>query len=224
MAEGWNKNEGKIPFRYLSDDEVRAYVTKLTSTEQFHTTSYKYAFLQALLDNLKNVDKTTGYLSYDNIAHSFANQYWTLTLKTKQSQMITHDRASSSVAEKIIINFCQENKISENTNFQQLTSEQIDTLTAKFKTSIVKKDVLGAFWKDTEGQFYSFSKQDSGIYLNPSCYTALTSNQTLYKSQNKAAWDGFLNKVNSKLPGFVLAVITSLTSIGSAILALKNVA
>lgn len=44
MAGGWNKNEGKIQFRYLSDDEVKAFITKLTSTEQFHTTSYKYAF------------------------------------------------------------------------------------------------------------------------------------------------------------------------------------
>lgn len=217
MAEGWNKNEGKIPFRYLSDDEVRAYVTKLTSTEQFHTTSYKYAFLQALLDNLSNVDKATGYLSYNDIARSFANQYWTQTLKAKQSQMITHDRASSSVAEKIIINFCQENKISENTNFQQLSPEQVDTLTAKFKSSIVKKDVLGAFWKDTEGQFYSFSKQDTGIFMNPSCYTALTSNQTLYKSQNKAAWDGFLNKVNSKLPAMIISIFSALATASSFI-------
>lgn len=39
MPECWNKNEGEIQFRYLSEDEVRACVTKLTSTEQFHTTS-----------------------------------------------------------------------------------------------------------------------------------------------------------------------------------------
>ncbi|MCQ2574274.1 MAG: hypothetical protein MJ182_10305 [Treponema sp.] len=218
MAEGWNRNEGKVPFRYLSDEEVKDFVAKLTSTEQFHTTSYKYAFFQALLDNLSNVDKTTGYLSYDDIARSFANQYWDQTLKIKQSQMITHDRASSSVAEKIIINFCHENTINEYKCFQNLSSDQIETLIKKFKTSIVKKDVLGAFWKDTEGQFYSFSKQDPGIYMNPSCYTALTRNQTLFANQNKSAWYGFLNKVNSKLPAMIISIFSALATASSFII------
>ena len=86
-TSGWNLQQGTISFRPLSESEVIRIVNVALSPTKMHTTTYKYAFFKAVLDNLFNVDLENHFLSYDAIALRFTEIYWNLVLNFHLKQM-----------------------------------------------------------------------------------------------------------------------------------------
>ncbi|MEE0133486.1 MAG: hypothetical protein U0I22_06770 [Treponema sp.] len=67
-TSGWNLQQGTLPFRPLRESDVIRIVNLALSPAKKHTSTYKYAFFKAMLDNLFNVDLENHFLSYDTIA------------------------------------------------------------------------------------------------------------------------------------------------------------
>lgn len=76
----WDSDSNQVPFIFLSEAEVIAIVNRALSSNAARTSTYKFAFFKAILDNVFNVDIDTMFLSYDSIALRFTEIYWNLVL------------------------------------------------------------------------------------------------------------------------------------------------
>ena len=106
-TSGWNLQQGTLPFRHLSESDVIRIVNLALSPAKKHTSTYKYAFFKAVLDNLFNVDGQRYFLSYDTIALRFTEIYWNLVLNYHLKQMPTSQRATMTAVERVLYDFAR---------------------------------------------------------------------------------------------------------------------
>lgn len=210
VSSGWNLSEGSVPFTPLSDDDVIQIVNRALSSCKKHTTTYKYAFFKSLLDNIFNVDLETSFLSYQSIAFRFAEIYWNLVLKFRLKQMIASKAVSMSSVERTLFDFCDKYGFDYKNKdsifpFESLRGDLQIEIAKSIKTNIVQKYVLGAFWSDTDGQFYSFNKKDSGIYFNADALSAFIKYKSAFEKLNYYEWIKYLEKANLEEDSYALA-------------------
>ena len=62
----------------------------------------------------------------------------------------------------------------------------------------MKKNVIGAFWKDTKGQIYSFDIEESGITFNSYIFLLLKKHKEDFLMKNNCAFDAYLQKQNTR--------------------------
>lgn len=206
---GYNLSEGTIPFTSLKDDEVIQLINLALSPGKMHASSYKYAFFKAILDNIFNVDLNDYSLSYDTIALRFTEIYWNLTLRFHLKQMPASNRAKMTYVERKLFTFCDIYGFDYNQKntlfpFESLRSDLQLEICRQIR-SVMLKNVVGAFYADTDGQLYSFSKKDSGIRLNPSSYQACVKYKSDFEKINYYEWIKYLEKVNSEEDSYALA-------------------
>ena len=79
---GYELAEGRYENRTLSDDEMWSAFSNLFSSHSKNSSSYKFGFLKAIMDNLYNVDENLS-LTFDQLFGTFTEVYWNpLTLAT----------------------------------------------------------------------------------------------------------------------------------------------
>ena len=204
-AISWKSSSANIPFRNLDFDEVIQLVTRTTSGDGKHTTSYKFAFFKSILDNIFNINISDNTLRFNSIAIRFTEIYWNLILKYNLRQMRITVEGKCSGIERLIKEFWSNNEISEFFPFENLTPALQLEITNLVETAIVKKYVLGAFCGDTDGQFYHFDKKDDFITLNPSVVAILEKYKISFEKLNYYSWIKFLESVNEEHDAFSLA-------------------
>lgn len=158
-TSGWNLQQGTIPFRPLSESGVIRIVNVALSPAKMHTTTYKYAFFKAVLDNLFNVNLESHFLDYDAIALRFTEIYWNLVLNFHLKQMPASQRTAMTAVERKLFEFCWKHGFDHSQKqqifpFESLRSD-LQLEVAKAIRREMLKYVVGAFYKDTEGQLYS---------------------------------------------------------------------
>lgn len=77
---GFDLKEGMYEVQNVSEDELWSAFARLFSSKSRNTSSYKFGFLKAILDNLYNVDVDLK-LSFDQLFSKFSEIYWNLILK-----------------------------------------------------------------------------------------------------------------------------------------------
>ena len=80
MPAGADLKEGYYKQGNLSDDEMWSAFAFLFSAKSAQSTSYKYAFLKSILDNLYNTDADLK-LTFEQLFSKFTEIYWNLVLK-----------------------------------------------------------------------------------------------------------------------------------------------
>lgn len=195
--QGWNLKEGFTPFTHLDDLSVIALVNKALGSSVARTTSYKFGFFKSLLDNLFNINESDFSLSFNTIFTTFTETYYNLIVKWDLSQINSTSQSSSSVKNIInqfLLKYPQLND--EFVVFESLKSSlQIELI--KNIERDAKKYVIGAFYGDTDGQFYHFSKQDNKIWFNPNVYKVLLRLKSTFEKMNYFEWMKFLEKCNT---------------------------
>ena len=208
-TSGWNLQQGTIPFRPLSESGVIRIVNVALSPAKMHTTTYKYAFFKAVLDNLFNVNLESHFLDYDAIALRFTEIYWNLVLNFHLKQMPASQRTAMTAVERKLFDFCRKHGFDHSQKqqifpFESLRSD-LQLEVAKAIRREMLKYVVGAFYKDTEGQLYAFSKEEGGIHFNPDAYTACIKFKTDFEKINYYEWIKYLEKVNREEDAYALA-------------------
>ncbi|MBK5201888.1 MAG: HNH endonuclease [Spirochaetaceae bacterium] len=194
--QGWNLSEGFKPFNDLDDLAVISLVNKALGSGVARTTSYKFGFFKSLLDNLFNVDEKDHSLSFNTIFTTFSETYYNLIVKWNISQISGKNNSVSSVR-KIIDAFILK--------YPEINVEFIpfDSLKSSLQVELIKKIesegkkyVIGAFYGDTEGQLYQFSKKEHKIWINPGVYRILMRLKNTFEKMNYFEWMKFLEKCN----------------------------
>lgn len=195
MAAGCELSEGEHYSEIVSEDELWAALSCVFSSKSKNTSSYKYGFLKAIIDNLYNTDENLR-LSFDELFSSFTEIYWNLILKYKLRQTARTQDGRLTYLEQILINTAEKHSIPIGVPFENLSSEIMAEVTHKVKVKC-KKYVVGAVFEDTKKLFYSFSRKGEWIKINPQMYEFICKHKIIIEKANYYEWARFLEKVNS---------------------------
>lgn len=205
MTEGWKLNEGTVSYHPVSEDQLWSVFMKTLSSQSMKTTSYKFAVLRGILENLyKTNDKQE--LNFNQLAESFAKLYWNLVIRNGYSQ------GHQAQIEKELKEFQYEYQIPSGVSFDSIQENQQRDLIKRIESKVIRRYVVGALFADTEGLVYGFSKKERKLTLTPSCYEFLLKYQTnIFKLINYELAK-FLQKKNPSLThGILLEEIENIT-------------
>lgn len=191
---GYDLKEGRYEERNASEDELWSAFACLFSSKSRKDTTYKYGFLKAIIDNLYNVDANL-QLTFDQLFSKFAEIYWNLILKHRLRQKAPTADNKESYLEQILHEAETKYRIIEPIPFESLTASMMLEISHQVKTKC-KRNVVGALFEDTQKLFYSFSKKDEWLRINPVMYEFLCKHKVVIEKLNYYEWAKFLERVN----------------------------
>ena len=161
----WNLQAAEMKNPYIMEDDIWKSIHYFFYHSKT-TTTYKYGFFKALLDNVANANDEKE-ISFEDIFYSFSKIYWNLVVHHQLWQ--SNSRSQVSSVQKIIEAFQQEHHIPTEWNFDQLPTElQQDLIRAVKKLG--KKYVIGALYGDFNGEIYTFDLKKEYLKLNLKYY------------------------------------------------------
>lgn len=196
MSAGYELSEGMYDSNVVSEDALWSALLCIFSSKSKNTSSYKYGFLKAILNNLYNVDENL-VLTFNQIFGAFAEIYWNLILKYQLRQIARTQDGRISYIEQVLYNTVAKYNIPEGVSFEMLSDDIIHDVTYQVKIKC-EKYVIGAVFEDTKKLFYSFSKKEEWIKINPRMYEFLCKHKSIVEKANYYEWAKFLEKTNPK--------------------------
>lgn len=181
----WNSKNGEL-LKIQNSENFFNFIMNFINTMHGKTSSYKFGFFKAILDNLFNIDNEFK-LNIDYLNETFAKIYWNLVSKYKLPQIRPTSKFSKSSMEITIENIINSFPHCENIDFDSL-NQKIKDLYTKETKPILKNYVIGALYSDLQCKIYGFDKKNNYIYFNKESYNFLISNKTLLEKINYYTW------------------------------------
>lgn len=191
---GFDLKEGNYVDREVSEDEFWSAFSCIFSSRSRNDSSYKFGFLKAIIDNLYNVD-TNLKLTFDQLFSKFAEIYWNLILKYDLRQKAPTNDNRKSFIEQILLGARDKYGIVEVIPYESLSAQMMLDISHQVKMKC-KTYVVGALFEDAKRLFYSFSKRDEWIQINPRMYEFICKHKVVIEKMNYYEWARFLEKVN----------------------------
>ena len=193
---GYDLKEGQYDSRRISDDELWAAFSCVFSSKSRNDSSYKYGFLKAIIDNLYNVNEDLK-LSFDQLFSKFGEIYWNLILKHGLRQKAKTNDNRETYLEQVLHAAAQKHHIDGAIPYESLPAEVMIEIAHQVKVKC-KKYVVGALYEDTNRLFYSFSKKEEWLQINPLMYEFICKHKVAIEKLNYYEWAKFLEKVNDE--------------------------
>ena len=191
---GFELKEGLYEDREVSEDEMWSSIACVFTSESKNDASYKFGFLKAILDNFDKVNKDY-VLTFDQLFSRFAELYWSLILEHNISQKAATRHKRKSAIERVLLEAKDKYLVDDFVEFDNLPAKARTDVIHKVKMEC-KKYVVGALFETTRHLFYSFSKKDEWIKLNPRMYSFISKRKEEVDKLNCYEWAHFLSKVN----------------------------
>ena len=194
---GYDLKEGRYDNCPVTDDIMWAAFSRVFSQKSKNDSSYKYAFLKSIIDNIYNVDSELR-LSFNQLFAKFTEIYWNLILKynLKQKAKTKDDRLT--YLEQILFSAAEEYNISESIRFEMLPEDTMKSIIQKVKKKC-KKYVVGALYEDTNKLFYSFSRRDEWLQINPVMYDFVCKHKIIIENLTIMNGQSFLKKLTTTI-------------------------
>ncbi|WP_100333590.1 HNH endonuclease [Bacillus alkalisoli] len=167
---------GELQEHYLTDEEIWRIFTIVLSTKSVKSSTYKFALLKSLIENLYQVNDNFE-LSYDQLAYSFTKIYWNLIVHHNLVQQNSNPKKNAKVV-SLIQETQQKYSIPSEFNWDKIDPSIQINLVSKVKTTM-KANVFGALYGDTRGKFYAFDHKREYFKLNPAVHTFMLNYQRL---------------------------------------------
>lgn len=193
---GFDLKEGQYEERNTSDDELWSVFSCVFSSKSRNDSSYKFGFLKAIIDNLYNVDSDLK-LTFDQLFSKFGEIYWNLILKHGLRQKAVTKDNRETYLEQVLHAAVEKYKIFEPIPYESLTQQMMLDISHQVKIKC-KKYVVGALFEDTNHLFYSFSKREEWIKINPVMYEFICKHKVVIEKLNYYEWARFLERVNEE--------------------------
>lgn len=151
-----------------------------------HTTTYKYCFFKSLLDNLFSCDDHY-VLSLEAIGSTFASVYWNMINVYHIPQMPKVANKAEPYIQKLVNSLVAEHPYLNGIAFDAINDQDRE----KFLSLSYPKfaiNVIGAFYGDTDGMIYGFSKAKKTLWLNEKSFSFLADNKNLLDQVNYYEW------------------------------------
>lgn len=187
---GWDKSSGEL----LKNDEDTLWKDiSNTLYRSAHQSTYKYALLKSICDNLFNADDSL-HISFEVLNESFATIYWNLINVHHVPQAYYNGRSDECQIEIDFKALAREISSEIPLKFESLSFEQQERVKRK-SLPIFKKYVVGALYADTNGHIYGFSKAKNSIWLNWTSLSFLAKNKVVIEHLNYYEWLKMCEKI-----------------------------
>ncbi|MYL48294.1 HNH endonuclease [Halobacillus litoralis] len=163
---------GELQSIYLTEEQIWRSFTTILTTRSKKSSTYKYGLLKAMIENLYQVDDEA-VVFYDQLAYSFAKIYWNLVIHHGLEQ-----GTSGSAVVKRLIEIQREESIPEDITFDKLNATIQVKATTRIK-AVMKTNVFGALYGDTQGSFYAFDHKEERFQFNRTVLTFMRKYQLL---------------------------------------------
>lgn len=190
---GWNIKQGYYSRETITETDLWKIFNKIISAKSQKTSSYKFGFLKALLEN-SFISNDKGETDFYEIFFNFTSTYWTL--------IVVNDLKQICGSRKTAIEVTIDKYILKN---PQIRNSYFDNLPKNLQEAIVKeiigkcKDyVIGAIYKDSEYLFYDFDISNKFIRLNPEVISFFNKYHEILLKLNNYSWAQFLEKTNEE--------------------------
>ena len=196
----WNSKSGILNTMTLSDDEYWSLFNYVFVGGAKKTSTYKFALIKAILDNLlNNIPTEDGQeILYSNLFEKFAESYWNLVVKYNLKQKHDDSKGTISKVEQIFKEAVAINPILQNIEFASIEKSTQNRLVFNVQTEC-KKNVLGALWGDFQGNIYAFDKvKGDRIILSHGAYEFCLRHKMELEKLNYYAWAKFLENINEE--------------------------
>lgn len=195
----WNSKSGGLNLASTSDDEYWSLFNFVFSESCHKTSTYKFALLKSILDNLlNNTPSENGQLIfYSDLFAKFAEFFWNLVVKYHLHQQKPTGEGKTSKIEQIFNEATAKNPLLENLEFASIEENTKSKLIQKVQAEC-RKYVLGALYGDFGGKLYGFDQNGNFITLSQSAYEFLLKYKIELEKLNYYAWAKFLEKINEE--------------------------
>ena len=190
IMAGYDLTEGRYEKRTLSDDEMWSVFSNLFSSRSKNSSSYKFGFLKAIMDNLYNVDENLT-LTFDQLFGTFTEVYWNLVLKHGIRQQPVSERSNGTYLEQALNLTAMKYAITAEIPFESISDEAKIEVCKRIKSKC-KVNVVGALFGDTKGLFYSFSRKEEWLQINPQMYQFICKHKLAIEKLNYYEWAKYL--------------------------------
>ena len=180
---GWNRFEGDLA------DNSEANLFACISYSLFcgsHTTTYKFCLFKALLDNVFNFDDER-VISFRVLANTFAIIYWNSIVVYGIPVQKGFYKGKSSGIELAFKDYIKDKDYLLGLPFESIKSDDRSAILKRAET-IFSKYVLGAFYEDTQGMIFGFSKKTKKLWLNEKSLNFLIDNKEILDQVNYYSW------------------------------------
>ena len=191
---GYNLAQGQYENRTLSEDEMWSAFSNLFSSHSKNSSSYKFGFLKAIMDNLYNVDQKLT-LTFDQLFCTFTEIYWNLVLKYGIRQQPVSKYSNGTYLEQMLNATAARYTITTDIPFESISDKAKVEVCRKIKKKC-KINVVGALFQDTKGLFYSFSRKEEWLQINPQMYEFVCKHKLAIEKLNYYEWAKYLEKIN----------------------------
>ena len=195
----WDSKSGTLNTTTLSDDEYWSLFNYVYVGGAKKTSTYKFALIKAILDNLlNNIPTENGQeILYSNIFTKFSESYWNLVVKYNLHQQAPTKEGKTSKIEQIFKEAVAINPILQNIEFTSIGKSTQNRLVSKVQTEC-KKYVLGALHSDFNSAIYGFSESSDRITLSHGAYEFCLRHKMELEKLNYYAWAKFLENINEE--------------------------
>ena len=163
---------GELKSHYLTESEVWRLFTIVLTSKSKKSATYKYGLLKAMIENLYQVNEKA-VITYDQLAYSFTKIYWNLVIHHDLEQ-----GTRGSAAVNRLVEIQQEYYIPKEMTFDKLDSS-IQLKAVNRIKAVMKTNVFGALYGDTQGAFYAFDHYSEQFQFNQAVLTFMRKYQRL---------------------------------------------
>ena len=196
IMAGFDLKEGTYSVQILAEDEMWSALMGVFAPTSRKDTTYKFGFLKSIIDNIYNVDENYR-LSFDKLFGKFTEIYWNLILKYELRQKAPNKVNRTTYLEQILYAAKEKYNLQEHIPFESLIEEHKTEIIHQVKMKC-KQNVVGALYGDTKELFYSFSKKEEWIEINPQIYGFICKHKLLIEKINYFEWAKFLEGANDE--------------------------
>lgn len=195
----WDTKCGILKSQLLSDDEYWSLFSFVFSESCHKTTSYKFALVKAILDNLfNNIPSQSGQeILYFDIFAKFAESFWNLVVKHGLRQQAANASGKTSKIEQIFQAAVQENNLLYSVEFDSI-EKHMKLLLIKNVQKECKKYVLGALYEDLGGAVYRFNQNGDRITISHGAYQFMLKHKIRIEKLAYYSWAKFLEAANEE--------------------------
>lgn len=201
VAAGWELGHGELTKNNIDFDTLWNRFNFVFSDSCRKTSTYKFGFIKAILDNLLSAAPTSlgMEISFDDLFSKFAENYWNLITKYHLKQLRINtpnpDMAVSKL-EQTFMAITNREPHAANIEFENLASVDKTAIIQQIKRDC-SKFVIGALYNDFNGELYGFDKKAARIWIHYGAYQFLWAHKQEIERLNYYAWAKFLERINN---------------------------
>lgn len=194
----WTTKNGALNAPWLSDAEYWRLFNRFFSSAS-KTTTYKFALLKAILDNLFNNEKVKEgeRIFYSDIFAKFAESFWNLVIKYGLRQKAVSSDGKTTKIEQIFHESVRKEPVLGNIEFAMFEERTRKALIGKVRQECCRY-VLGALYGDFSGNLYAFDLSGDSLVLAPGAYEFLLKYKVEVEKLNYYYWAQYLERINDE--------------------------